>query len=143
MKSMKDFMDMEDPELEEPKQSAPVTFHYLFERADRVADEVGNEWVDEARCAGEDPELWQPKQRTLEVKAEVAEAVRKCFHECPVRLQCLKAACVGREPSGIWGGLDHSTRRADYAPTRKAHDFEALSKLPDPYRVADDQAESQ
>lgn len=134
---------MEDPELEERPPARDPGFFFLFKRADDVADAVGNTWQMKAACAGQDPDLWQPPAlRTQEARDNRAKAINICFTECPVRLQCLEAACVGREPSGVWGGLDFTTRRGDRVG-RKAHDFDALSKLPNPCEVAESETEDE
>ena len=127
---------MEEPELESPpltQKQREGGLYYVLKKADAVADEVGNDWQREAACTTEDPEFWfPPAKRTREDRANNAKAVQICFTKCPVRLQCLKAACVGKEAAGIWGGLDYTTRRGD-GYDHKAHDFEALSKLPNPH----------
>lgn len=123
---------MEEPELQKRYTNRERGLDFFLRRADAVADEVGNLWHMEAACSKEDPELWFPgPKRTKESRASTAKAVSICFNECPVRLQCLKAACVAKEPAGIWGGLDFSTRRGD-SIGRKAHDYDTLSEMPNP-----------
>lgn len=62
------------------------------------------EWVEDARCRGEDPELFfQTETR--------AQAVRIC-NRCPVKTQCLETAVASREQLGVWGGLTTAQRHA-------------------------------
>lgn len=106
---------------------------YQLDKAQRVAEEVGYGWMAQARCAGEDPELWQPSaKRTRDERIKNQKAAAMCFNECPVRLECLKAACLASEPVGIWGGLGYSTRRGEVHGF-SAHDYDSLSKLTNPY----------
>lgn len=123
---------MEEPELKRAvNRDIPVNL--MIKKADSVAEEVGNLWQTEAACTTEDPEMWfPPAKRTKDSYSNTRKAVDICFTKCPVRLQCLKAACLAREAAGIWGGLDFSTRRGDGVP-RRAHDYDALSVLPHPY----------
>jgi hypothetical protein len=125
---------MADPHLEDRKREDRLDtyFSVQYAKADQVAEEIGYDWLDDARCAGEDPELWQPdRTRSRERDARTREAVNLCFNECPVRLQCLKASCIFQEPTGIWGGLPLGIRKGTKGT--KSFDYEALSKLPNPY----------
>ncbi|MBT2365247.1 WhiB family transcriptional regulator [Streptomyces sp. ISL-10] len=60
-----------------------------------------------------------------------AEAAGTCF-ECPIRLQCLKYACTNKEEGGIWGGLP-ARIRTGFTREHRAHDYEVLSALDNPY----------
>lgn len=61
-------------------------------------------WVEDAACAGHDPELWFPKSTAS------PRTVAIC-HGCPVRHACLDYALRTRQRHGIWGGLTINQRR--------------------------------
>lgn len=64
------------------------------------------DWLDRARCAESDPELFYPEAR------EAAPIAKSICSACEVRDECLAAALAGREPHGIWGGLTYRERLA-------------------------------
>jgi hypothetical protein len=57
-----------------------------------------SEWAQQARCAGEDPELWFSI-----IPTDQALAVQIC-KQCPVQAACLSEA-LKSNAEGIWGGL--------------------------------------
>lgn len=74
-------------------------------------------WRYEAKCAGEDTELWYPPRdrRLYKPIADKAKAI--CFGRdgrppCPSRVPCLLDAIERDELHGIWGGLSHRERNA-------------------------------
>jgi WhiB family redox-sensing transcriptional regulator len=69
---------------------------------------VGN-WIDDAACAGEDPELFFPKKND----GPAREAKALC-NACPVLEACREYA--QKSPvmlAGVWGGTTESERRHD------------------------------
>jgi len=62
------------------------------------------DWQQLALCAESDPELFYPEAR------ESAPEAKAICMGCEVRVQCLAAAIVAREPHGIWGGLTYHER---------------------------------
>lgn len=123
--------------MDKPTKDAEPDLRSYIRSADAVADELGSRWTDDAACAqpGIDPDLWMPgeKANTKESRANNRKAVGICFNECPIRLDCLKAACIAREGYGIWGGLNRTTRKGSASTGRKPHDYDALAILPNPY----------
>lgn len=59
------------------------------------------DWT-QARCLGEDPELFFEHGREEEAKTFCAE--------CPVREPCLAYALRNRQDEGVWGGLTEQER---------------------------------
>ncbi len=55
-------------------------------------------WVQDARCAELDPELWFPEQGGTAVPA------KKICGSCDVRVQCLAYALRTGQEEGVWGG---------------------------------------
>jgi WhiB family transcriptional regulator, redox-sensing transcriptional regulator len=78
-------------------------------RAASVAD-VQN-WRDQARCLGTDPELFFPLGGTGAPLAQ-AEAAKQVCQECTVRALCLHFALETNQGTGIWGGTDEEERRS-------------------------------
>lgn len=62
-------------------------------------------WVDDAACAGMDPDLFFPDRYD-----DPAPAVAVC-RTCPVAAACLAEALQRGERSGIWGGTTPTDRR--------------------------------
>jgi hypothetical protein len=94
-------------------------------------DEDYEHWQNEADCAlyyTNEKDLWYADEKSTQ--ASVATSI--CF-QCPVRLECLKAACDTKEPHGVWGGLPASVRMG----RGRAHNFLRLVGLPDPYETED------
>jgi len=67
-------------------------------------------WLPEARCIGEDPDLFFPIGTTDDALAQVAEAKTVC-HGCSVRADCLEWSLSTFQDAGVWGGLDEEERR--------------------------------
>ena len=67
---------------------------------------VMGDWVDQAACAGVDPDLFFPDRG-----ASLADARRVCAG-CPVRAECLEYALEAGEKFGVWGGTSEKERRA-------------------------------
>ena len=70
---------------------------------------VDEEWMAEAACLGEDPDLFFPVSSTGPGLAQVEEAKAVCAR-CPVREACLAYALDTRQASGVWGGLTEMER---------------------------------
>ena len=68
-------------------------------------------WVGDARCIGEDPELFFPVG-TSGPAASQAEAAKSVCGRCPVRAECLEWSLTTCQDAGVWGGLDEEERRA-------------------------------
>ena len=86
---------------------------------------IDETWREEARCAGEDTELFFPPRDKAKYKTIAAEARAFCFGgedaaPCPVRLQCLWYAVETDEVHGIWGGMSHRERNALVRKWRKS-----------------------
>jgi WhiB family transcriptional regulator, redox-sensing transcriptional regulator len=64
------------------------------------------EWSTQARCRGEDPELFFA--RALH---EARPALKVCGR-CPVKEPCLEYALANEVDYGVWGGLTERQRRA-------------------------------
>lgn len=62
-------------------------------------------WVDDALCAGEEPDL-------LFVQGAAQREVRRRCLKCPVRIQCMADALQCEINFGVWGGLTERERRA-------------------------------
>jgi WhiB family redox-sensing transcriptional regulator len=71
----------------------------------------GMNWVQQARCRDEDPELFFPIGSTGPAAVQVEAAKAVCM-TCPVRLDCLEWALATAQDSGVWGGLSEEERRA-------------------------------
>jgi WhiB family transcriptional regulator, redox-sensing transcriptional regulator len=67
-------------------------------------------WLPEARCIGEDPELFFPVGSSEPALAQVQEAKTVC-QRCAVRADCLEWALDTFQDAGVWGGLDEEERR--------------------------------
>lgn len=75
------------------------------------------EWRYEAKCRGNDTELWYPPRDKTKYKkiAEVSKSIcygKDGLSECPVRKECLLYADNLEETHGIWGGMSHRERNA-------------------------------
>lgn len=68
-------------------------------------------WVHDARCREEDPELFFPVGSTGPAAEQVATAKGVCI-ACTVRGACLEWALTTGQDSGIWGGQSEEERRA-------------------------------
>lgn len=66
------------------------------------------DWMEAARCAQSDPELWFPGTGDY-IASQRARAI--CF-TCPVKTECREYALAEEIPFGIWGGLTADQRGA-------------------------------
>lgn len=62
------------------------------------------EWIELARCAEYDPEIFFP------LKGESAQPARVICAQCQVRAQCLAWSIRTDEEHGVWGGLNRAER---------------------------------
>jgi len=77
-------------------------------------------WKDRAVCVGaEEPDLWFPDGiRGSAFIVQVAQAAAVCHNQCPVRIDCLRAAMRNEEGLsakyrfGVHGGLTGAQRAA-------------------------------
>jgi len=69
------------------------------------------EWLRQAACAGEDPELFFPVGTAGPALRDIATAKRVCAR-CPVAAQCLEWALRSGQTSGVWGGTCEDERAA-------------------------------
>lgn len=76
---------------------------------DPTGPRVDEEWMAQAACLGEDPDLFFPVSSTGPGLAQVEEAKEVCGR-CPVRDECLAYALATGQTSGIWGGLTEAER---------------------------------
>ena len=68
-------------------------------------------WVQQALCRDEDPELFFPIGSTGPAALQVEQAKAICF-ACPVRVDCLEWALATAQDAGVWGGVSEEERRA-------------------------------
>lgn len=68
------------------------------------APPMGN-WVDQAACAGLNPELFYP------TRGGPTDSAKAVCGPCPVRTECLDYALTTNQPFGIWGGQSERARR--------------------------------
>ncbi|WP_394427220.1 WhiB family transcriptional regulator [Streptomyces sp. SGAir0957] len=69
------------------------------------------EWLNEAACRQEDPELFFPIGDTGPALLQIEEAKSACRRRCPVSQQCLQWALETGQEHGVWGGLSEKERR--------------------------------
>ncbi|HEY1331565.1 MAG TPA: WhiB family transcriptional regulator [Actinomycetota bacterium] len=69
------------------------------------------DWVHQARCKDEDPELFFPIGTAGPALAQIDMAKAVCCR-CNVRAQCLEWAMATGQDAGVWGGLSEDERRA-------------------------------
>lgn len=67
----------------------------------------GTEWMDRAECAGMDPDLFFPVEKT----GPTVAAPKAVCAGCPVRVECAMHALNVGEEYGVWGGLTERERR--------------------------------
>ena len=75
-------------------------------------------WMDEARCAEVDPEIFFPE------KGGSTRHAKKICMACEVRIECLEYALDQEDRYGIWGGKSERERR------KIKREREAPSSLP-------------
>ncbi|MET7665023.1 WhiB family transcriptional regulator [Streptomyces sp. NPDC005356] len=89
-------------------------------------------WLDEAACAGEDPEVFFPVGTSGPALHDVRDAKRIC-HRCPVESECLEWALTTGQTTGVWGGMSETERTALFrANRRRAGDEGAVTGLAAP-----------
>jgi len=69
------------------------------------------DWVNNAKCREEDPELFFPIGSTGPAAIQVEAAKSVCM-ACDVRADCLEWALTTGQDAGVWGGLSEDERRA-------------------------------
>ena len=69
-------------------------------------------WLADARCIGEDPDLFFPIGTSEPAVAQIATAKSVC-RSCVVRSDCLEWSLATFQDAGVWGGLDEEERRVD------------------------------
>jgi WhiB family transcriptional regulator, redox-sensing transcriptional regulator len=69
------------------------------------------QWLDRARCLGEDPELFFPVGSTGAALEQVEDAKAVCGR-CTVRPECLQWALDTAQDAGVWGGMSEDERRS-------------------------------
>jgi WhiB family redox-sensing transcriptional regulator len=67
-------------------------------------------WLPQARCIGQDPDLFFPVGSAEPALAQTSRAKEICGG-CPVRADCLEWSLVTCQDAGVWGGLDEEERR--------------------------------
>lgn len=67
-------------------------------------------WLTDARCIGQDPELFFPVGNTALAIEQTSRAKGVCA-VCPVRMECLEWSLITCQDAGVWGGLDEEERR--------------------------------
>lgn len=82
-------------------------------------------WIGQARCIGEDPELFFPIGTTGPAIEQTSRAIEVC-EECPVRTACLTWALDTCQDAGVWGGLGEEDRREIRRARRRAAAAAAL-----------------
>ena len=83
----------------------------------RYSDDPSWTWRYEAKCRGEDTELFFPPRDKALYKPIADKAKAICLGKdgrpaCPVRQECLKEAIMNEEQHGIFGGMSHRERNA-------------------------------
>ena len=83
----------------------------------RYSDDPDWTWRYEAKCKGEDTEIFFPPRDKALYKPIADKAKAICWGKdgrppCPVRKDCLKEALINKELHGIFGGLSHRERNA-------------------------------
>jgi WhiB family redox-sensing transcriptional regulator len=94
------------------------------------------DWLDEAACRSEHPELFFPVGTAGPARRQVAEAKSVC-HRCPVTATCLAWALNTGQRYGVWGGLSEDERwelqRSNARITARAHLI--LISAPEEHRI--------
>ena len=79
----------------------------LKELASTLPDNQGLEWVDEAKCMGQETSLFVYPSRMP--TASQRHILQKTCEGCPVMLQC-RYESIRNMDEGWWGGMDEPTR---------------------------------
>lgn len=74
-------------------------------------------WMDDAACAGHDPEVFFPVSESGAGLLQIARAKDICAR-CPVEEACLDWALRTNQPDGVWGGMSTVERHA-VRPSRR------------------------
>jgi WhiB family redox-sensing transcriptional regulator len=69
------------------------------------------EWLRQAACVGEDPELFFPVGTQGPALRDITSAKRVCAR-CPVTSECLDWALDNGQTAGVWGGTCEQERVA-------------------------------
>ena len=80
------------------------------------------QWLSEARCLTEDPELFFPVGNTGPAVEQIEQAKSVC-NQCSVTSLCLEYAIKENKDTGVWGGLSEDERKSlkrKYARARRA-----------------------
>lgn len=90
----------------------------------RYSDDPDWTWRYEAKCRGEDTEMFFPPRDKALYKPIADKAKAICWGKdgrppCPVRKECLKEAILNDELHGIFGGLSHRERNAAQRKIKK------------------------
>jgi len=75
-------------------------------------------WVNQAGCRAEDPDLFFPVGSTDPNDDQLEEAKAVCI-ACSVREMCLDWSMDTNQEIGVWGGLSEEERRAMKRARRK------------------------
>lgn len=67
--------------------------------------QLPTEWMNDARCKGEDTELFYPN------RGETATLAKEICRRCSVLPACLEYATAFQEEHGIWGGTTPNERK--------------------------------
>jgi WhiB family redox-sensing transcriptional regulator len=71
------------------------------------------DWIVEALCRGEDPEIFFPELGGTRYALRQAAAIAKTVcRRCPVQQACLDAALARNEHHGVWGGVHMGQTRS-------------------------------
>jgi WhiB family redox-sensing transcriptional regulator len=68
------------------------------------------EWLRDAACRDEDPELFFPVGTSGPALLQIQEAKAVC-RRCPVNAECLNWALAAGEDFGVWGAMSDGERR--------------------------------
>ena len=80
------------------------------------------QWLNQARCLNEDPELFFPVGNTGPAVEQIEKAKSVC-RECAVTNLCLEYAIKENQDTGVWGGMSEDERKSlkrKYARARRA-----------------------
>ena len=94
-------------------------------------------WIQQARCIGEDPELFFQIGTTGPAVEQTRRAIAVC-HECPVRADCLEWSLDSCQDAGVWGGVGEEDRRE--ARRQRRREAAAASTVGGGSAPADDDA---
>jgi WhiB family redox-sensing transcriptional regulator len=72
----------------------------------RPSLELDTTWMEDARCAGINPDLFFP------ARGEPSEPAKAVCRQCPACTACREYALTQHELFGVWGGTSERDRRA-------------------------------